>query len=170
MYLVRTFTLLSCLLMLITQPLAAEETFYDRIRVTTVDGEESDLNRYQGGLVLINFWATWCPPCIKEMPSMNNLQQQFKSDEFQIVAINMGQSATTVDSFLMEQTFEFDLPVYLDETGRSFTDLKIQGMPSSFLVGPDGKLIETIIGAREWDHPGNIKALRELISETKKGA
>ena len=170
MYLFRFTAALFYLLLITSQPAMAEESFYDRINVTSIDGKPEDLNRYKGGLVLVNFWATWCPPCIKEMPSMNELQQQFKPGQFQILAINMGQDATTVESFLMEQDFEFELPVYLDEKGRSFTDLRIQGMPSSFLIAADGTLIETIIGAREWDHPDNIKALRELIAEQKKGA
>ncbi len=145
----------------------AAESFYDKLQVTDIDGNSLDLNTYKGGIVLVNFWATWCPPCIKEMPSMQRLQQQFEPDKFQIVAINMGQGATTVESFLMEQSFEFDLPVYLDDMGHAFTELKIQGMPSSFLLDAEGKLIETIIGSREWDHPDNIKALQALIDQAE---
>ena len=148
----------------------AENELYNQLQVTNLEGETVDLNRYKGRIVLLNFWATWCPPCIKEMPSMNRLQQQFDTAQFQVIAVNMGQPATTVESFLMEVDFAFDLPIYLDEPGRSFTDLKIQGMPSSFLIATDGTLMETIIGAREWDHPDNIKALKALITEQKKGA
>ena len=146
---------------------SAADSFYDKLQVTDIEGNSQDLNTYKGGVVLVNFWATWCPPCIKEMPSMQRLQQQFEPDKFQIVAINMGQSATTVESFLMEQSFEFDLPVYLDDMGRAFTDMKIQGMPSSFLLDTEGNLIETIVGAREWDHPGNVEALQALIDQSE---
>ncbi|MBQ0783728.1 MAG: TlpA family protein disulfide reductase [Amphritea sp.] len=146
---------------------SAADSFYDKLQVTDIDGSSVDLNTYKGGIVLVNFWATWCPPCIKEMPSMQRLQQQFEPEKFQIVAINMGQSATTVESFLMEQSFEFDLPVYLDDMGRAFTDMKIQGMPSSFLLDTNGNLIETIVGAREWDHPGNVEALQALIDKSE---
>lgn len=146
---------------------SAAESFYEKLQVTDIEGTSVDLSQYKGGMVLVNFWATWCPPCIKEMPSMQHLQQQFEPDKFQIVAINMGQSATTVESFLMEQSFQFDLPVYLDDMGRAFTDLKIEGMPSSFLLDSEGKLIETIVGAREWDHPENVKALQALIDQSE---
>lgn len=147
------------------QLVQADESFYDQVQVVDREGKPSDLNKYQGKVVLLNFWASWCPPCVKEMPSMQRLQNNFDAEEFQVIAVNMGQSLTTVDSFLLEQDFSFDLPVYLDEPGRSFITLKVQGMPSSFLIGSDGQLIETIVGAREWDHPDNIKGLRQLIAE-----
>ena len=159
-------TLLTILCAFVTTASAAE-SFYDKLQVTDIEGSSVDLNTHKDGIVLVNFWATWCPPCIKEMPSMQRLQQQFAPEKFQIIAINMGQSATTVESFLMEQSFEFDLPVYLDDMGRAFTDLKIQGMPSSFLLDEQGQLIETIVGSREWDHPENIKALQALIDQAK---
>ncbi|BBB26232.1 TlpA family protein disulfide reductase [Amphritea japonica] len=161
-----TATLLIILCALVNTA-SASDSFYDKLQVTDIEGSSADLNTYKGGVVLVNFWATWCPPCIKEMPSMQHLQQQFDPEKFQIIAINMGQSATTVESFLMEQSFEFELPVYLDDMGRAFADLKIQGMPSSFLLDTKGQLIETIVGSREWDHPDNVKALQALIDQPK---
>lgn len=161
------FAGLLSLLCFFVAPAFAAENLYDKLQVTDIEGNSVDLNKYKGGMVLVNFWATWCPPCIKEMPSMQRLQEQFEADKFQIIAINMGQSTTTVESFLMEQSFQFDLPVYLDEMGRAFTELKIEGMPSSFLIDAEGKLVETIVGAREWDHPENVKALQAVIDRSE---
>ena len=143
----------------------AADTFYNQLNVTDVEGESADLNRYQGRVVLLNFWATWCPPCIKEMPSMQRLQDQFNDQDFQVVAVNMGQSVTTVESFLMELDYDFTLPVYLDEKGQAFSTLSIGGMPSSFLLDRNGKIIERIVGAREWDHPANVAALKKMLKE-----
>ena len=143
---------------------SAAESLYDNLQLTDLKGNSVDFNQHKGGLVLINFWATWCPPCVKEMPSLQRLQQQFDPDEFSVVLVNLGQTATTVNHFFEEQTFGFSLPVYLDSKGQAFTQLGIQGMPSSFLVDASGNRIETIVGAREWDHPDNVKAVRELIS------
>lgn len=156
-----TILLLLCTL---APPVSATESFYDKLRVTDLEGNTANLNQHKGGLVLVNFWATWCPPCVKEMPSLQRLQQQFDPSEFRVVLINLGQTATTVNSFLEEQTFDFDLPVYLDDKGSAFTQLGIEGMPSSFLLDASGMQIETISGAREWDHPENIKAVRQLMS------
>jgi thiol-disulfide isomerase/thioredoxin len=118
-------------------------------------------------MVLLNFWATWCPPCVKEMPSLQRLQQQFDPNEFRVVLINLGQTASTVNGFLEEQTFGFNLPVYLDDKGKAFTELGIDGMPSSYLLNSEGYPIEVIKGSREWDHPGNIEAVEQLISRPK---
>lgn len=143
--------------------LKAAENVYDQLQVTDLEGSIVDLNAYQGKVVLLNFWATWCPPCIKEMPSMQRLQNNFEKNQFQVIAVNMGQTATTVENFLMEREFEFSLSVFLDEQGVAFRALNIAGMPSSFLLDTEGNIIEEIVGAREWDHPDNIAALHSLI-------
>lgn len=156
-------SLLLLLLCSLSPAVSATETFYDNLQVTDLEGNSVDLGQHKGGLVLINFWATWCPPCVKEMPSLQRLQQQFDPGEFRVVLINLGQKATTVERFIKEQSVEFSLPVYLDSKGQAFTQLSIQGMPSSFLVDAKGNQIEVIMGAREWDHPANIKAVRQLL-------
>ncbi|MCV6613133.1 MAG: TlpA family protein disulfide reductase [Amphritea sp.] len=162
-YLKRLFTGIITVITL-TQPVTAlAESLYDKLPVTTLEGDAVDLNQYKGRLVLLNFWATWCPPCIKEMPSMQRLQDQFSEQEFQVVAVNLAQNATTVESFLMEQEFEFTLPVYLDEKGQGFKDLELQGMPSSFLIDQQGQILETIVGGREWDEPKTVEILRSLV-------
>lgn len=162
-YLKRLFTGIITVVAL-TQPVTAlAESLYDKLPVTTLEGDAVDLNQYKGRLVLLNFWATWCPPCIKEMPSMQRLQDQFSEQEFQVVAVNLAQNATTVESFLMEQEFEFTLPVYLDEKGQGFKDLELQGMPSSFLIDQQGQVLETIVGGREWDEPKTVEILRSLV-------
>ncbi len=162
-YLKRLFTGIITVVVL-TQPVTAlAESLYDKLPVTTLEGDAVDLNQYKGRLVLLNFWATWCPPCIKEMPSMQRLQDQFSEQEFQVVAVNLAQNATTVESFLMEQEFEFTLPVYLDEKGQGFKDLELQGMPSSFLIDQQGQILETIVGGREWDEPKTVEILRSLV-------
>lgn len=162
-YLKRLFTGIITVVAL-TQPVTVlAGSLYDKLPVTTLEGDAVDLNQYKGRLVLLNFWATWCPPCIKEMPSMQRLQDQFSEQEFQVVAVNLAQNATTVESFLMEQEFEFSLPVYLDEKGQGFKDLELQGMPSSFLIDQQGQVLETIVGGREWDEPKTVEILRSLV-------
>ena len=162
-YLKRLFRSLTVVTALLLPVSVLADSLYDKLPVTTLEGETVDLNQYKGRLVLLNFWATWCPPCIKEMPSMQRLQDQFSEADFQVVAVNLAQNATTVESFLMERDFEFTLPVYLDEKGQGFKDLKLQGMPSSFLIDQQGQLIETIVGGREWDEPETVAILRTLV-------
>lgn len=163
-YLKRLFTAIVALIALAQPVTALAGSLYDKLPVTTLEGEAVDLNQYKGRVVLLNFWATWCPPCVKEMPSMQRLQNQFSGQEFQVIAVNLAQSATAVESFLMEQDFEFSLPVYLDEQGQGFKDLQLQGMPSSFLIDAEGQLIETIVGGREWDEPDTVDILKKLVA------
>lgn len=144
---------------------ALAESVYDKLPVTNLQGEPADLNQYKGKLVLLNFWATWCPPCIKEMPSMQRLQNQLSDKPFQVVAVNLAQNARTVEGFFQQQSFEFSLPVYLDEQAQGFKNFDLQGMPSSFLIDAQGNLLETVVGGREWDEPDTVEVLRKLLNK-----
>lgn len=144
-------------------PASAAPDVYESLAVTDLNQQRVDLRQYRGKVVLLNFWATWCPPCIKEMPSMQRLQDQFSTDQFQILAVNLGESSTRINSFFSSQAFDFTLPVLQDEPGAALNQFALHGMPSSFLLDREGKLIEVIVGAREWDHPDNIAALQQLI-------
>ncbi|MDO6564617.1 TlpA disulfide reductase family protein [Amphritea sp. 1_MG-2023] len=144
---------------------SAAESFYDQLQLNQLDGSQADLKHHQGKLVLVNFWATWCPPCVEEMPSLQRLQQHFDPEVFQVITVNLGQSNTTITQFFAQQTFDFTLPIYLDSQGQAFSQLNIAGMPSSFVINAEGELIETIVGAREWDHPSNLKAVRLMLQQ-----
>lgn len=135
-----------------------------------VDQQSISLADFEGKVILVNFWATWCPPCVKEMPSMQRLRSHFDSHPFEIIAINAGEDATTISSFLLELETELTFPILLDEQNRSFNEFGIRGLPMSILFDQNGKLVETILGGREWDSPEAISKIEKLLEKKQPAA
>jgi thiol-disulfide isomerase/thioredoxin len=122
------------------------------------------LARYRGKILLLNFWATWCPPCIREMPSMTRLQQRFGTNEFVVVAVNVGESPEAIELFRKRLDTTLDFQLLLDESGRAFRELGIPGLPMSYLYGRDGQLLETITGGHDWDSPERIAQIEDWLN------
>jgi len=138
---------------------------YD-LSFANTEHSETSLSEYRGKVILLNFWATWCPPCVKEMPSMERLRQHFKGQPFEVVAINAGEQRAAVDAFLLEMEDRgtpLTFPILLDEKGRSFREFGLRGLPMSFIFDQDGKRIETISGEVEWDDEVQIEKITELL-------
>ncbi|WP_299178690.1 TlpA disulfide reductase family protein [uncultured Neptuniibacter sp.] len=135
-----------------------------------VDQQSISLADFEGKVILVNFWATWCPPCVKEMPSMQRLRSHFDSHPFEIIAINAGEDPTTISSFLLELETELTFPILLDEQNRSFNEFGIRGLPMSILFDQNGKLVETILGGREWDSPEAISKIEKLLEKKQPAA
>ena len=101
-----------------------------------VDGEKHRLSDYQGKPLIINFWATWCPPCREEMPSMNRAWQKVKDDVF-MLAINVGEDEDTI--FVFSADYPIDFPVLLDQSGEVIKQWPVKGLPTTFVVDREGK-------------------------------
>lgn len=123
------------------------------------------LREYRGKPVLINFWASWCRPCVKEMPALQRLQDAFSYDEFQVVAVNISENQASIENFLSQQETQLSMDILIDEKGTALGSGLIDVMPSSFVLDVNGKVLEKIVGIREWDHPENIQAVRGLIPQ-----
>jgi peroxiredoxin len=114
-----------------------------------LSGQPVRLRQFQGKLVLLNFWATWCAPCLVEMPSMERLYQTFKQTEFVLLAVSLDrQGAPAVESFVQEMQLTF--PILLDSTSEIGRSYGVRGLPSTYLIDPDGQLIGAAVGARDW--------------------
>lgn len=142
--------LFTTLLSLLSFNSFAQSELY-KLSFENTEQETVSLAKYQGKVVLLNFWATWCPPCIKEMPSMQRLQEHFANEDFEIIAINAGEDSVAVSSFLLELDRELTFTILLDEQNRSFNEFNIRGLPMTLLFDKQGKLVETVLGDREWD-------------------
>lgn len=127
-------------------PLPAPET-----ELQTIAGEPVTLATYKDKIVLVNFWATWCVPCVREMPSLDRLQASFDKDEFLILAVSVdrGGSAKVVP-FLKKHGIE-NLTTVLDQRMRLASALRVPGMPTSFLLDRDGRVVGSLPGIAEWD-------------------
>jgi peroxiredoxin len=108
----------------------------------TLAGLNGDLSLsdFQGQYVLINFWATWCPPCINEMPTLYAYHLAHNTEGFTVLAVNVGEGSATVRNFITSNNFQF--PVALDVNSSVFARYGCDSLPTSFLVGPDGKLVK----------------------------
>jgi cytochrome c biogenesis protein CcmG/thiol:disulfide interchange protein DsbE len=121
----------------------------------TLDGETVRLSDYRGQVVLINTWATWCPPCRDEMPDLEAYYRRRQADGFVVLAVNSQESPGTVAAFLEEHNFTF--PVLLDPDGVVTKDYRVYGLPTSFFIGRDG----VVRGV--WSGRLSPKQLKELV-------
>ena len=154
---------ITALLMIQASYAKSNQEFYS-LSFENAEQETVEFSQFKGKVILLNFWATWCPPCIREMPSMQRLKTHLTDQPFEIVAINAGESATTVSSFLMELDEDITFSILLDQKSRSFREFGIRGLPMTLLIDKQGKLVETILGEREWDSEDSIKKIEQLIN------
>lgn len=130
------------------------------------DGKSHRLSDYKGKVVIVNFWATWCPPCRDEMPSMEKARRLFESNattknKIVILAINVGEDADTIFTFTADYPVEFTLLLDLDS--QVIKQWPVIGLPTTFIVDPKGNIVMRAIGSREWDDANIVKQLTALI-------
>jgi peroxiredoxin len=129
----------------------------------SLDGESVTLSDLKGKVVLINFWATWCIPCKAEMPSMERLYRKYKDRGFTILAIDIMEKPETIRKFAKGKNLTF--PILLDTKGEVRGKYRVSGIPNSYLVNKNGRLVGNVIGAREWDNEHAEALLEELLEE-----
>ena len=128
-----------------------------------LDGRAIRLSEFKGKVVLLNIWATWCLPCVEEMPSMEKLHQALRGDGFAILAVSIDESgAKTVAPFMKKHNLSFT--ALTDTKGIVKNLYRTTGVPESFIIDKKGIIVEKIIGARDWSSPVVIDYFRNLIS------
>lgn len=128
------------------------------------DGNKVTLDAFKGKTVLLNFWATWCPPCIREMPALNELATEFKEKDFVVVAIATGrQGREKPDTFLKKRKLN-DIISYHDPDQNFMRMMNINTLPVSFMIDKEGKMQGGVIGMTEWNSPEAKTVLRELLN------
>jgi thiol-disulfide isomerase/thioredoxin len=135
------------------------------LKLKGLDGRLHDLGQLKGRVVLINFWATWCPPCRREMPSMERLSQVLKGETFSVLAVDVGEDPDTIDAFASQLDATLSFPILLDTRSRAMQAWKVAGLPTTFLVDKQGRIVASAIGGREFDHPEIVQAIRELLRQ-----
>ena len=124
-----------------------------------IDGKVVDLASLRGRLVLVNFWATWCPPCRREFPSLSRLQKLFKPGELAVLAVNVGEDAETIFSFAGAS----EVTILLDRDSAAMRRWPVKGLPSTFVVDKKGRLVLRAVGGREFDDAAIVAQLRGLL-------
>ena len=126
------------------------------------EGDTHRLSDYRGQVVIVNFWAVWCAPCRKEMPSMQRAWEQVRDQEVTLLAVNWGDSEEDIAKF--KEKYPVDFPLLLDEDKSLPEQWGVKGLPTTFVVDPEGRLVYRIVGEREWDDPellAQVLALKE---------
>lgn len=133
------------------------------LKLPGLDGASHDLAQLKGRVVLINFWATWCPPCRREMPSMERLSQTLKGEAFSVLAVDVGENAEVIETFTSQLDTTLTFPILLDTRSHVMQDWKVAGLPTTYLLDKQGRIVASAIGGREFDHPEIIRTIRELL-------
>lgn len=111
-------------------------------------GNSINLATLRGKTVLINFWATWCVPCVEEMPSIQNLKARLTQEKFEVLAVNVGESKERVEAFLKKVPVNFF--ILFDPQGDASRTWKVRGFPTTFILGPDGRIRYYHVGDLDW--------------------
>lgn len=139
---------------LVDAPLAPNFSLLD------IDGNVYRLSDSRGRVVIVNFWATWCPPCREEMPSMQRAWEQLRPEEVLMVGINVGEDEDTIFQFTAD--YPVDFPLLMDSDSSVTGKWPVRGLPTTFVVDPAGRLVYQAIGSREWDDPSLLALVRAL--------
>ncbi|MEI9982508.1 MAG: TlpA disulfide reductase family protein [Aliidongia sp.] len=132
---------------------AVEAAFLDE------DGKPTDLSRFKGHVTLVNLWATWCSPCVREMPSLERLRAARENDHFVVATISEDtQGASAVDAFFAKNGLA-GLPRYLDPKDALSHAFKINGLPTTLLLDSDGHEIGRFEGEADWDGPAALRLI-----------
>ncbi|NNM66705.1 MAG: TlpA family protein disulfide reductase [Spirochaetales bacterium] len=130
-------------------------------KAQTLDGKTVELADYKGKVILLNFWATWCPPCRAEMPTIEKLYQALKNEQnFVFLAVDAHEKPAQVKSFIQKTGYSF--PVLLDTTGEADAEYSVQAIPTTYLIDRSGHVLGGAAGGRQWDRPEVIQAIKDL--------
>lgn len=128
------------------------------------DGKPHGLADFSGKIVLVNFWATWCAPCVRELPSLDRLQAMLAGADFTVLALSEDrQGWAVIEPFLARIDLKH-LPIYLDRDGASAGALKVSALPSSVLFDRMGRALGRLEGHAEWDSPEAVALVRHYLA------
>jgi len=139
-----------------------------KLDLKNLGGKSFQWSDFQGNVVLLNFWATWCPPCLEELPSLEALNHSMKSKPFSLVAISVDKEEGVVRKFLAELSRPLTFLVLLDPSGESARRFGTDKFPESYLIGNDGRLIKKYVGALDWMSPKILDEIDQEISKAGK--
>ena len=140
------------------------------LRFVDADGREMQLSDFRGKVVLLNIWATWCVPCRKEMPQLDQLQARLGDQDFEIVPLSIDRGGLfVVKSFFNELDLQH-LRVFLDQSSAASRELGVVGLPTTLLVDREGRELGRLIGPTEWDGPEIDRTIKSAIARQRTSA
>lgn len=126
-------------------------------------GRPAKIEDYRGKVLLLNIWATWCPPCVVEMPSMERLHRKLAGTDFHLIAVSVDEEdSTVVNAFVKKLGLTFE--ILHNQDGAIRRIYQTTGVPESFIIDRDGVIVKKVIGAADWDAPVNETLIRSLLN------
>lgn len=135
------------------------------MKLKDTDGQTVELAKLRGKVVIVNFWATWCPPCRREFPSMERLRLKMAGKPVVILGVNEGETVDMIDQFNSTLDLQPQFPILIDLEGDAMAPWPVRGLPTTFFVDKQGRLAHSAIGGREFDHPEMVRLIESLLKE-----
>lgn len=136
------------------------------VAIERPDGSTGTVADFRGALVLLNLWATWCAPCVREMPALDRLQGRFDPRTLLVLPLSVDRGGARVVKPFYRQHKLDRLGIYLDKTNRVSRALRPAGLPTTYLVGPDGMMLGVLEGVAHWDQEDAVTLLRWYVRKT----
>ena len=143
-------------------PFPKEESLADiEWKFQSLDGEETSLSAFEGKVLFVNLWATWCGPCVVEMPSIQRLYEQFPQEDVAFLLVS-DERPDVVEEFVQEKGWELPLYVSADEKPSAFKTL---GIPATFILDREGRIVFRHVGSAAWDDESSVRFLTGLLEK-----
>jgi thiol-disulfide isomerase/thioredoxin len=130
-----------------------------------MDGKTRSLSEFKGKVVMLNFWATWCPPCRREIPSMEAVYQQLKNSDFVVLAVNEWEPVDMVLAYLGQLEVMPSFPILFDSTGKVAEQYKVKGVPTTVILDRQGRVAYRAVGGRDYEHPEVVGLIQALLKK-----
>ena len=145
-------------------PINNELIFRPELALVNMQGERRHLEDYKGSVLLVNFWATWCPPCVKELPSIATARKLLSDEAFEVLAINVGEDKVQIERFLRTRLGGVsNLEVLIDDNLVAVKDWKVRALPTTYIVDHTGRVVYSATGEHDFSDFAVIDKIRELI-------
>ena len=138
-----------------------------RLELPGLDGRHYRLSDYRGRVVVVNFWATWCPPCIAELPTLQQVWKQLHTDNFDVFAVNLGEEEETIRRFIDRFEPKLEFPILLASDESIMKDWRIQALPTSYIIDKVGRWAYIELGPRDFNHEHIVSRLRKLMDASE---
>jgi cytochrome c biogenesis protein CcmG, thiol:disulfide interchange protein DsbE len=129
----------------------------------TLAGKSEHLSDLKGKIVVLNFWATWCPPCVEETPALNRLQKYIDSRGGMVLGVSVDEDGAAYEKFLQDQSVIF--PTYRDATKKSAADYGTTIYPETYVIDRHGKIARKFIGQQQWDSPEMLAYFDAILGQ-----
>ncbi|OZB55178.1 MAG: redoxin [Thiomonas sp. 14-66-4] len=135
-----------------------------KVTFENAEGKTMNLADFKGKVVLLNIWATWCPPCVEEMPTLNKLQVMLGGKDFQVVPLSIDKGGRIAVKSFYDDNFIDHLPIYVDPTTHALDTLNILGTPTTILIDKQGREVARTLGPQDWDKPAVVAQIKRYMA------